>query len=426
MENITKYLKINFLVSLSKNLTGVLTTLLLLPIVIIRIGIENYGIVSLTMLFSGVSSIADLGVSKAVITLIGEKKVNENRVVTSAVVINAIVVIVIISLFTVSQLFSVDLLGDELNLRKDEQITLLYVSLLILIFALINNLGRAILEAKYLLHIVNLTFAIYSPLLYGSIIVLSFFTMSNKLFMVVPLVVTILIFLINIYFLQRKTTIRLCKVNAIHLKYLLKNVIGFLNLGLLNSMIIPALRYFFILKVTNTGLYGVLDLAFKIAQSGNGFIVSIATPMLAVFSHSKKHEEKSLIKLSYKIFFISICLLILASIGFYLVGEELIGFLSFDVYYKGVLYDLSFFLLVSIGAASSVEVFVRYYMGNKMLLKIFVLKLLVPLLSVLFYFSLLNLDYIHRIVYSYGIALIISAVFIFISFKIKTDKFYKS
>ena len=422
INNISKYLKKNFLVSLGKNVSGIATTLILLPIVMVRLGIENYGVISLTLLFSGVSSIADLGLSKAVVTLIGDRKVHENRIVTAAVVINVILICIVLCFFVISQLLSIRLLGNDLNINGGEETLLIYTSLFILILAVSNNLARSILEAKYLLHIVSLTFAIYSPLLYSTIIFLSFFTLNIKVFILVPLFVTILTLIFNIYVIKKNTSISLVKVKGTHIKYLLVNALGFLNLGLVNSLVTPSLRYFFILKVSDTALYGVLDLAFKIASSINGIIVSIATPMLAVFSNAKKEESNSLVKLSYKIFYISIVILIVLLTGYYIFGNYFIDYLKFNPSYKELLYKISFLLIFSIGLISSVEVFSRYFMGNKMIKKIFLLKLIIPVFGIFCYLCLFNLDYSYRIITAYSCALTISSIAIIISFYINSKK----
>ena len=65
--NIKNYLKKNVFASIGKILTVSSVTLLLLPIIIQKIGLDLYGIISLTLLFSGVSSLIDLGLSQAIV-----------------------------------------------------------------------------------------------------------------------------------------------------------------------------------------------------------------------------------------------------------------------------------------------------------------------------------------------------------------------
>ena len=422
IKQISNYLKLNFIISSGKNISGIATTFLLLPLVIGRIGIEIYGIISLTLLFSGVSSIADLGLSKALVTMTGNNKVCKNRVFTAAFIINMAIIFFIIIFFIISKLLSIKLLGNNLIINKDDELLLINVSFLILIFTIVNNLLRSVLEANYLLHLVSMTFAVYNPLLYAIIILVSFFTLNIKFFIIIPLFVTVLVFLLNIYLIRKKKIIKLVKIKTIHLKYLFKVVLSFLNIGLVNSMVTPSLRFFFILKVSDTALYGVFDLAFKIAQSLNGVIGSIATPMLAVFANKKIFHAKQLIKLSYNIFYISIAILICCLFGYYLFGEYLIDTLKIEAAFKNSLYETSIFLMLAIGLVSSVEVFLRYFMGNGMLRKIFILKLLIPILCIVFYFYFEDLEYLYRIIYSYSWGLIISAFSTLIYFKKETIK----
>jgi hypothetical protein len=92
LENVSKYLKKNFIVSASKIVVTSMVTLFLLPLVIKKLGLELYGVISLTLIFSGVSSILDLGLSKAVVLLSGDKTTTENKVVSSALLINGSII----------------------------------------------------------------------------------------------------------------------------------------------------------------------------------------------------------------------------------------------------------------------------------------------------------------------------------------------
>lgn len=421
-KNVLKYLKKNFLVSLGKNVSGIATTLILLPIVIARLGVENYGIISLTLLFSGVSSIADLGLSKTIVTLIGSRKVHENRIITAAAIINVILICAVLCFFIISQLLSVRLLGEDLNISFGEETLLIYTSLLILILSVSNNLARSILEAKYFLHIVSLTFAIYNPLLYGILILVSFFTLNIKILMLIPLILSVITLMFYIFFIKKHTSLSFVKVKVVHIKYMFKNALGFLNLGLVNSLVNPSLRYFFVLNVSDVLLYGILDIAFKIALSINGLIASIATPMLAVFSNSKREENNRLVKLSYKIFILSIIILSAILIAYFFFGNYFISYLNVDSVYRNLLYELSYLLLFSIGFMSSVEIFARYFMGNKMINKIFLLKLIIPVFGVFCYFLLFKLSSPHRIISAYSCSLIISSIAIIIAFHINSKK----
>lgn len=416
MKNITTYLRKNFVVSTSKTFTVSLVTLFLLPLIIKRLGLELYGVISLTMLFSGVSSLIDLGLSKAVILLSGDKKISENKIISSALFINLFIIGALFIVFVFLQLLSFDLLGGDINIDYENRFIVINTGFLLLVLMLLNNLCRAILEAKYKIHVVNLILTIYTPLLYGTIFILSFFTTQIIVYILTPLILTFLMFLFNVFYLKRNTTIRIVKVAKSDIKYVLKKSFAFLNIGIINSAVMPTMRYVFVLLVADVDLYAIFDLSFKIAMLANSFILSLSTPMFAVFSTEIKSNSKKMMKVAYKIFNISLAMYIVLNIGYYFFGYYFLTFLSLEYKNLSVLYNISFLLIISLGSVALVEVFYRYFLGNNQLKKAFFLKLIVPVFGIILFFIFNDVEYIYRFIYAYSSSLIISAVAIAISF----------
>lgn len=422
MKNITKYLQKNFLASTSKTLITSLVTLLLLPLIIKKLGIELYGIISLTLLFSGVSSLIDLGLSKAIILLSGEKGVNENKIVSSALYINLFIISLLLIVFVGLQLLSVDLLGSNLNVDESNKFIILNIGFILLVLMLLNNLCRTILEAKYKMHIVNLTLAIYTPLLYLSIFIVSFFTNKIYVFVLLPLILTFLMFAFNVIYLKANTSIQIIKVTKSDIAFVLKKSFAFLNIGLINSMVMPLMRYLFVLLVADVALYGVFDLSFKIAMLANSFILSLAAPMFAVFSKEVKTNSKKMIQVAYKIFYISIAMYLAINVGYYFLGNFVLSFLDIEKTNLELLYNITFILILSLGTVAVVEIFYRFFLGNNQLKKAFLLKLMVPVFGVILFLILKDVNLVYRFIYAYGISLVFSAVFIALSFIISNKK----
>ncbi len=418
MINITKYLKKNFAVSVVKMIVVSSVTLLLLPLIIKRLGLELYGVISLTLLFSGVCSLVDLGLSKAVVLLSGEKKISENRIVSSALYINIFIIGILSFVFVLLQVFSVDLLGSDLNIDKTNKFILLNAGFLLLVLMLLNNLCRAVLEANYKIHIVNLTLTLYTPILYLTIYILSFFTKKMTVYVLTPLVLTLLLFLFYIVYIRMMTSVKIVRVVKGNVIYVLKKSFAFLNIGLIISMIMPLMRYVFILMVANLELYAVFDLTFKIALLANSFILSIASPMFAVFSKEIKTNSKKMVRVAYNIFYASIGVYVAIIIGYYFLGNYFLVFLNLDEKYIGLLYNVTYVLIMSLGSVAIVEIFYRYFLGNDQLTVAFLLKLIVPVFGIVSFFLLRDFDLIYRLIYSYGIGLSISAIATVISFVI--------
>ena len=200
--DIKSYLKKNVFASVGKILTVSSVTLLLLPIIIQKIGLDLYGIISLTLLFSGVSSLIDLGLSQAIVLLSGDKKITSNQVITSAVYINLTIISIISIVFVLLNFIGVDLLGENINLNSSEKYCLLITGFFILIFMLLNNLCKSILEANYFMHVVNFSLALFTPVLYLTIYILSFFTDNVLVYIITPLIITSILFVFYVVYIK--------------------------------------------------------------------------------------------------------------------------------------------------------------------------------------------------------------------------------
>ena len=423
--NIKNYLKKNVLASVGKILTVSSVTLLLLPVIIQKIGLDLYGIISLTLLFSGVSSLIDLGLSQAIVLLSGDKKISSNQVITSAVYINVSVITIVSVVFISLNYLGVDFLGKNINVTSSEKYWLLVASFLILIFMLLNNLCKSILEANYFMHVVNFSLALFTPILYLTVYFLSFFTNNILVYIFIPLIITVMLFVFYIIYIKMKTDVKLVKINKTHIKHVLKCSFKFLNLGIINSVIMPVMRYLFILMVADVGMYAIFDLSFKVAMLANSLIVSLSVPMFAVFSKSIKEKALEMSKLSFKIFYISLLIYLSILIGYYFLGEYILAFLKLTTNNLKILFDLIFVLIISLGSVAVVEVFYRYFLGDNQLKKAFLMKVSVPITSVVFFFLLPKVEVIYRFIYAYGLSLVISALIILFAFILESSKLKK-
>jgi hypothetical protein len=154
----------------------------------------------------------------------------------------------------------------------------------------------------------------------------------------------------------------------------------------------------------------------------NSLIVSLSVPMFAVFSKMIKEKAAEMSKIAFKIFYISLAVYIAIIVGYHFLGEIILSYLKLSVNHLDVLYDLIFVLLISLGSVAVVEVFYRYFLGDNQLFKAFLMKLTVPITSVIFYFLLSDIEIIYRFIYAYGLSLIINAIVILCAFLIENTK----
>jgi hypothetical protein len=174
--------------------------------------------------------------------------------------------------------------------------------------------------------------------------------------------------------------------------------------------------------VADVGMYAIFDLSFKVAMLANSLIVSLSVPMFAVFSKMIKEKASEMSKIAFKIFYISLGVYLLILVGYHFLGEFILSYLKLSVNHLDVLYDLIFVLLISLGSVAVVEVFYRYFLGDNQLYKAFLMKLTVPVISLLSFFILSDVEIIYRFIYAYGISLVVNAFVILFAFLVENTK----
>src|SRR5690606_35109880 len=152
-KEINKYLKKSFFTGSLKTLIVSLTTLGLLPLIITTIGMDRYGLVSITMLFGGGVILVDLGISKAVTLLLGKtnNQIEKNRLVADATLLTLGMLTIFGTLVFSIILFEIPIIGT-LEIGPKLYNYIIFIGFMTLVAMLINNICVAILEAYLLMH----------------------------------------------------------------------------------------------------------------------------------------------------------------------------------------------------------------------------------------------------------------------------------
>ena len=96
-DKLLTYLKKSFYTGALKTLVVTISTMYFLPLIIKKIGIETYGLISMTMIFSGMTNIVDLGITKTITLKLGQaqSKIESNTIVSNALSISILTITVI-------------------------------------------------------------------------------------------------------------------------------------------------------------------------------------------------------------------------------------------------------------------------------------------------------------------------------------------
>ena len=220
------YLKKSFFTGTFKTIIVTLSTIIFLPLIISKIGMANYGLISLTLIFGGMVVFADFGISKSVTLLIGKlkDKSNSSKIVTSALVINGIIMFIIGLILSFLVYLNIPLLGTQLDISISLRNYIVLIGFISLIIFLLNNLLTAILEAFYLMHYVNIGFTISSVLVNLCIYLMSILTDSIYLLILSPVLAYLSVTMFFLFIVIKHTPVYLEKINILEKKYYLFHI----------------------------------------------------------------------------------------------------------------------------------------------------------------------------------------------------------
>jgi len=420
-KKLVTYLKKSFFTGAFKTIVVMLSTIVLLPLIISKIGIENYGLVASTMILSGMVAVSDFGISKTVTLLIGEdeSKKNANDIVSNAFVINMFMLSLIgIILYILVAIYHVPILGDSMDIDIELQNYIIFVGFLSLCIMLINNLLTAILEAYYFMHYINVGFMISSVLMNIYIYVISSISESLHLLLLAPTLAFLTVTFYYIFIVAKHTELKTGHISFKEIKNMLNISYKFLNISLVNALVIPANKYFIIYFTGNTAMLGLFDIGLKVAFIANSFLNSIAQPLFGVFSNISKDKEK-IYKISLKVSGILFLLYLVGVVLFNYIGLDLVRFIDHE--HAEVLFGITLILMIGISFTAISEPFYRALLSTKRLRAALFLKLIVPFFNVLFYILLFSFTQLDRFVYAHSISVFLSSLVI-ILFYVVTHK----
>jgi O-antigen/teichoic acid export membrane protein len=422
MENveIKKYLKKSMITGIGKSTLVTTVTLSLIPLIIQRIGIDNYAMVMLTLLFSSAASIIDLGISKAVTLLLGRtnETTEKNEIVSGALLINLALALGIGLIVCLLVYLEVPVFGSNFD-KKEYTFLILWLGLIVMIFSLLTNLVTSILEAYFLMHYINFGFAFSSLLLYGTLYFATFFTKDLSVLLIVAILPSILSFLFYIIVTCRKTELKLVSVEKSVLKKITKVSFKFLNIGVINSLIVPVNKFLLVFITGSSALSGVFDVGLKIASSANNLLNSLSAPLFGIFSNAKVESE------IYKIVKKTTLILFGAFLGGVIIYFFVKDFIAeiLDANNSELIAGISILLLIGVCSTGVAEPVYRALIGTARLREAFYLKLIIPVVNIIFYLILILVDFsdLFRITWAISGAMLVGSV-VMIIYYFKTKK----
>lgn len=408
-----KYLKKTFLTGSTKTIIVSIITLVFLPLIINQIGMEKYGLVAMTMIFGGAVFLADFGISKTITLMLGKTDVvkEKNEIVADALLITSSILLLLGLVVSVLILLNISILGESLNVAPSLQSYILFSGFLTLGLMMLNNLLIAILESYILMHYVNIGFGLSSVSFHLLLFLISITFNSDYLLVSTPFISYALVCVYYLVLIKNKTDLCLVKPNVFRAKKMLPLAIKFLGLSLLTSLAIPVSKYLLLILSGSPMIIGIYDLSLKIANISNSFLNSIAQPLFGVFSKFKKDDMKAFL-IAKKVSVVILLMYMVGVIIYFCIGGVISNLI--DPINKDLLFQSSFLLIIFISFTAISEPYYRAFIGLSYMRKAMSFKFLSIPINISLFFLLYKLNPINRVIFSYGLSILVSSSVIII------------
>lgn len=285
--NLSDYLKKSVSTGLGKSLGSTLIAVIFIPLIIYRIGIENYGIWMLLVIFMGISSVADIGLSKSLVYFLPRQKSQEdiNEMYSAGFFLNSFSVLLVAVFGFIVFISGVNVWGANAPIPYETGRLLLVSGLIIAACSLATTFYRFVLEALYKIYIVNVGFLLLTALNYISIYLLSFVTDKIEHFILATTAIYIFMLFFHWAIVRTKLNVSLHVPRLATIRKMAKYSFGFFIVGSFFTITDSANRYLIIFFGGSAATYGIFDVALKVAFMGFSCLQSFAAPLFSLFAN---------------------------------------------------------------------------------------------------------------------------------------------
>lgn len=274
-----------------------ISTLVILPFLIRKIGMDRYGLLALTTLFTGFTGIFDLGLSKSLVYLVNHTSNIDHRNNYISVIrwINLSIIFILLFIITILLLEGIEIFGNSISNTNPYFIPVVSASLIMLAITIYNNFQLSLLEAFFCLHYVNIGITINVVSL-NLLYVINLMTINNMtLYIFSPLTAYSISILYYRYIIHKKINYKPVLPSRKYLKTVGSSMINFFKVGAISSLYLPICKYLLAYLSPSTQYIGIMDIILKLNLFITNFVTGMAQPLLAI-SVSRKQEARKLIK----------------------------------------------------------------------------------------------------------------------------------
>lgn len=360
MPDHTKYLNRVAISSLVNSITSALATVLLLPYIIKRIGIEAYGYWAILTIFIGIASALDFGIWKSLIFLIPRQEHTRHQLLSSAIVLCMIGWLVFTAILMTLLLAGVPIFGSLVSSHGNLRLWLAAAGSVVVFASLMTNIARGALEAAYRGHWVNIGWALLTLLLYSVATLIVHFTEDPRALIAGSVCVYVICMLAHLASLTAISS-GLERPQRTAVAAILSYGGASFVADAPVIVLAPLLSYLLLLVATGSGDYGVFDISLRIATLAATTLALISAPFFTIVASAHSSGQSTVRKLIARRLRVTICLGVLGWSAFYAVGRPLLA--HFFVERPAEIYRASVIIMLGAVAVAALEPVTRMLMG---------------------------------------------------------------
>ncbi|MBN1870881.1 MAG: oligosaccharide flippase family protein [Candidatus Omnitrophica bacterium] len=413
------YLQKCILTGLGRSFGSSLISLIFIPLIIHNVGMEKYGIWMILSIFANSLSITDLGLSKAMVYFIPKQKSNQeiNQIYSAGLIINSAIVLVIIMMGLTIYWLRIDVWGGTDAFPVEFGRRLLLYGLFTACISLATSFFRSVLEGFYKLYLVNLGFLLQTTTINILVYILSFFTGDVEHFIFGTMFIYVAMYVFHLSLIRLKTSAVFCRPGVSFLKSVIKYSLGVFSIGSLASVLQPMNGYLLVLFSGDMRIYGIFDVASKIAVAASGVLQSFVMPFFSVFSGYGKERINEIKNILHK------CLMGLGGayvVGwtlFFLIGRSILGAVIRNESVE--LYNATLIQITGVVLITVADPFFRAFLALGNLRLAFKIKIFQPIIDIICILLLGGLAPLYRFSAAYSIACGCTAIVYVVMFRMK-------
>jgi len=412
--DVDKYLHKTYFIGFMRSGLTAFIGLFFLPLIVAEIGLNNYGIVSIVNIFSGLVGVLDMGVSKAMIITVGKQhnSDDENKVITFSAFINAFMVVVFG--FVVYCLIRVDFdfFGKDLPFSRGFVNYMVIVGYVSFVLMMIINYVYGLLEAFFMADKIH--YSIFLSVLLGNIFLYGAGVLQStiEITVLMPVLGQLIALLFGLYYVIIKIKPRIIIGDKKLMFELLSLALRLFSVNVLNLIVVPVNKYLIVAYTGSTASLGVFEVAYKIALALRGLINNISQPFLGVFS--KMHNDMvGMYVMVKKNSLLSFFVYVIMGFIFYMLGDELLVYVGLNAVADN--FDIVLVMLLGLSFSAVSEICYKAFIGIGKIREMILLKGVVPMLNFLIiYLYSQEVSFLQKVVYSYSFSVFLSSLLILI------------